>query len=365
MTSQLSLVRLSGALALVFAAGAAAETPVPVGVITARTASIAQEVALHGSLVAQRVSRLSSEADGLVEAITVDDGDVVAAGDVLVRLDDRLAAIARDAERARLAEAHARLEEAERRHAELARLKATNHAAASAVAAAAAQIKIDQALLQQAEAALARSGEMLDRHHVRAPFAAVVQRKLVEQGEWVETNTALLELVDIDVLRLEVPVPQFYFADISEDTAVSVRLDAMPERQFEARVTRRIPVSDPASRTFRVRIDIPNQERRLAPGMSARVVLRLGGASDAPVLVLPRDAVVRKPDGEISVWVIEKRDGVTTAVPRAITTGRSYRDQVEVIDGPLVAGEQVIVRGNEILRPGQSVLVAEEHGAEL
>ncbi len=151
----------------------------------------------------------------------------------------------------------------------------TNHVAQTSVAAAKAQVDVDGALLKQTQANLERSREILSQHTVRAPFAAVVRRKLVEQGEWVESSTALLELVDIEVLRLEVPVPQAYFSAVDERTQVSIRMDAMPEQLFEAQVTRKIPIGDAASRTFRVRIDVPNQARTLAPGMSARVVLKL------------------------------------------------------------------------------------------
>jgi membrane fusion protein (multidrug efflux system) len=338
-----------------------AETPVPVGVVTAQTAAIHEEVALHGTLVAQRISRLSSEIDGLVEAIGVDDGDIVAPGAALVHLDRRLASIARDAATARLDEAQARYKEAGRRHAELAELRRTRNVASTAVATALAQFEIDAALVSQAESNLAMSREVLAQHTITAPFAAVVQRKLVEQGEWVETNTTLIELVDIDVLRLEVPVPQFYFADVAEGTRLSISLDALPAQIIESTVTRKIPIGDAASRTFRIRIDVPNRARTLAPGMSARVVLRLGTTTPEPVLVLPRDAIVRKPDGTASVWVIETEDGVSKAVPHQVRTGRTYRQFVEILDNAIAPGSQVVVRGNEILRPGQTVNVAVEH----
>ncbi len=360
---QLPGSRLIGVLLLALAAVSQADTPVPVGVTTARMAVINEEVALHGSFVARRVSRLSSEIDGLVSEIHVDDGDVLSAGTEVVRLDQRFAAIARDAAVARLAEARARHAEAERRHRELAELQQSKHIAETTVASARAQIDIDAALVKQAEAELERSRELHARHLVHALFDAVVQRKLVERGEWVETSTALVELVDISVLRLEVPVPQFYFAAVDERTEVDIHLDALPDQPLRARVTRKIPIGDPASRTFRVRIDVPNPERALAPGMSARVVFSLGAAAQAPSLVLPRDAVVRKPDGSQSVWAIETADGVTTAVPREVRTGRAYREYIEIVTGDIAAGDRIVVRGNEILRPGQAVRVAEQRDA--
>jgi membrane fusion protein, multidrug efflux system len=345
--------------------GLMAETPVPVGVSIAWTGEIREDVKLNGSLIAHKRSRLSTEVDGFVSEMLVDDGDRVERGAVVLRLDQRLARIDRDAAYARLEEARARHIESDRRYRELFELQETRHVADTTVSAAKAQIEIDAAMVKQAEAQLERARELLRRHVVQAPFGAVVSRKLVEQGEWVETNTAVAELVDVSLLRLEVPVPQFYYASVQIDTEVTIRLDAMPDRTFAARVTRKIPIGDAASRTFRVWIDIPNEEKRLAPGMSARVSLHIAARGEAPALLLPRDAVVRKPDGTANVWVIVVEDGVTKAVPRRIETGRSYRDHVEIVHGDVSPGQQVVIRGNEILQPGQSVLVAEDTAQDI
>lgn len=353
---------LAAVLAVLAVVPARAETPVPVGVALVEHAPVANEIALNGSLVARRVSRLSAEIDGLVAGIDVDDGDAVAAGDVIVTLDRRMAAIARDAARARLDEARARHAESIRRHAELQALRDKRHIAETEVQAAAAMTDINAAQVRQAEAEAARAAENLARHTVHAPFDAVVRRKLVETGEWIETSTAIVELVDVAVLRLEVAVPQFYFNDVTTGSGATVRLDALPERSFAASVSRVIPVGDPASRTFRVWIDIPNENGALAPGMSARVKLRAGDDADKPSVVLPRDAVVRHPDGRATVWVVTEDDGITRAEQRDVALGRTYRQFVEVLDGGLRPGQQVVTRGNEILRPGQSVRVADGAG---
>lgn len=342
-----------------------ADDAVPVGVAAVRSAMMMEEVALHGTLVAVRTSRLSTEVDGLVEAVHADDGDRVKRDAVLVELDRRIAEIELSQAAAELEAAVATVKETRRRHLELKALKETRHVAESVAAAQAAQIEIDQAAVSAAKARLARNRQVLRQHSIRAPFDAVVRRKSVERGEWVENNTTLLELVDVSNLRLDVPVPQQYFAEVEEQTAVEIRFDALPKNQFEAQVTRKIPVSDPASRTFRVRIDLANDEGILAPGMSARVVLKLiDNNREAPVVV-PRDAIVRKPDGSVRVWVVVTEDGVTKAIPRPVETGRSYRDHFEVLNAAVAPGDRVIVRGNEILRPGQSILIAEEIELEL
>ena len=113
-----------------------------------------------------------------------------------------------------------------------------------------------------------------------------------------------------------------------------------------------------------MRIDLANDTGRLAPGMSARVLLHLD-SDDTPALIVPQDAIVQQPDGSTAVWTIATEDGIVKAQPRIVTTGRVYRDTIEVVRGDLAAGDRVVVRGNEILRPGQAVSVAEERPMDI
>ena len=75
---------------------------------------------------------------------------------------------------------------------------------------------------------------------------------------------------------------------------------------------------------------------------------------------VPQDAVVRKPDGSESIWVLQPEGGSLTARQVQVRTGRSYRENIEITAGEVQAGDRVVVRGNEILRPGQRVEIKEE-----
>ena len=332
----------------------------PVTVMPVIKLAIAEEVSLTGSLIAHRVSNLSAEVEGIVKQLHVDDGSNLNANDAVLELDTDIAEINRQAARASLAQAEAGLKESIRRHGELERLKDQSHTSLTSVEAAKAQIAINEAARNQARSNLRRAEILLAKHRIKAPFTGVVSRKLVEIGQWVETSTPLVELIDTQQLRLELPVPQYYFRAVGENTPVQIRFDAVPERTIESTISSIIPVSDPASRTFRIRIDIDNKDRELAPGMTAKAVLRLGNEQNTESLVAPQDALVRKPDGSASVWIVETVDGVTKAKSVAVKLGKSYRDGVEIVDGPLVNGTLTVVRGNEILRPDQTVRVASE-----
>ena len=169
-----------------------------------------------------------------------------------------------------------------------------------------------------------------------------------------------MELAEIRLLRVNVPVPQFYFNDVQLGTPVRLTFDAYPDRNFLARVTMKVPMSSEAARTFPVRIDLDNSARLIAPGMSARVIFQLNQAADEQVLLLPQDAVVRKPDGSESIWVLQQEGGGLRARQVDVSTGRAYRENIEITAGDVQEGDRVVVRGNEILRPGQLVEIKEE-----
>lgn len=337
-----------------------AENSMPVSVVRSVRATIAEEVNLTGNLQARRVSRLSAEVEGIVEVLAVDDGDRISKHAVVLKLDNELATIAQARAAAEVDGANARHAETKRRYAELTELAKQQHVPKTAVESAHADIAIAYADHERAQADYRRAQALLKRHTVHAPFDGVVSRKLVEVGQWVETSSPLIELVETGFLRLEAPVPQFYFSRVKPGTRVVIKFDSMPDQVFEAEITTTIPISDSAARTFPVRIDLANKQGLLAPGMSARVVLQIENETNGTSLIVPQDAVVRRPDGSETIWTIEVEDGVTTAAPRQVRTGRVYHNNVEVLSGNLEPGTQVVVRGNEILRPGQPVTVAEE-----
>lgn len=349
--------------ALPLAAGfvhAQEDEAIPVKVMRPVVAPLYEELPLTGSATARRLSRLSPEVAGLVAKLYVDEGDEVGRGDALLELDREIAEIDRDSAAAQVAEAQARLGESLRQRNEAAQLVEKKHIPPTRFEAARAAVAVDSAALERLKKELERQEEIIRRHTISASFDGVITRKMVEQGEWVKIDTPLFELTEIDRLRVNVPVPQFYFDDIRLGTPVRLAFDAYPGRSFLAEVTMKVPLSDETARTFPVRIDLDNSERLVTPGMSVRVVFQLADTGAGESLLLSRDAVVRKPDGSETIWVVQSDAEGMKARQVDVSTGRAYRENVEITAGDVRAGDRVVVRGNEILRPGQLVEIKEE-----
>jgi membrane fusion protein (multidrug efflux system) len=319
-------------------------------------AELVNEVPLSGTVSSPRIALLSSEVAGLISALHVDAGDRVAAGDLLLELDPELSEISLQQAQATATQAREELFDTQRRLNELKTLADQNNVAATQVRDLEAQVRIDEAALQAAEAQVRRREAELRRHRITAPFEGTVSRKLAEVGEWLSPGAEVIELVGTEDLRLDFQVPQRFYPDINENTRLAVHFDAHPEQRFAARVHRKVPLTNSAARSFLLRARLEEASPALIPGMSASASLQL--AVNRRGISVPRDALLRYPDGRISVWVITDRNANDRANVREqqVKTGLTFADQVEIVSG-LEVGDEVVTRGNEALREGQAVQI--------
>ena len=346
-------------LALFSVPGLSAQQAPPVEIALAGRAEIVEELPLTGTLTSPRTARLSTEVAGRVAQITVDAGDRVARGDTLLSLDDALARLELEQAEAALTEAEIDVADARRRLGEARDLAARQSIPETEVQTRVAGVRRAAAVVARRRAERDFRSALVDRHTLEAPFAGVIGRRLTDLGEWVEPGTAVLELVAVDRLRLDLRVPQAYFGRVDGATPVKVRVDALPHRSIEATISEIVPVSDPSARTFLARVRLDNTDGRMTPGMSARGTLRMNTGRTS--VVVPRDALIRYPDGRITVWVARHNSDTYTVTEQRVQTGLTFSGQVEITSG-VESGTKVVVRGNESLQEGQQVL-AQERGS--
>jgi membrane fusion protein (multidrug efflux system) len=197
---------------------------------------------------------------------------------------------------------------------------------------------------------VARVREMeirLERSIIRAPIDGIAQNRLIEPGEVVAPGTRVTTLQRSDRLKVQANVPDTEIAWLARGRRAEVRVDAYPDRTFEARLSYLAPAADTQTRTFEVECDLPNPRRLLRPGMLARVELAKRTVEDG--LVVPIDAVVQARAGLVA-YVIED----CAARARPVVTGAAEGDRVLVEEG-LRAGERLVVEGQRDLSDGQPV----------
>jgi RND family efflux transporter MFP subunit len=336
-------------------ASISAQTVPPVETETVREAPVVRRLELSGTVTSPHASHISTSVEGLVSAVHFDSGARVTRGDLLLELDAELEEAAYKQAEARTAQAAAELADARRRLQIAESLAKREYGPKNAVEAGEAEVDIDTATHDSFKAEQKRRKAILARHKLPAPYDGVISKRMAEVGQWVEPGTAVFELVSMHDFRIDVPVPQDYYALLREGAHVSVEIDSLPGEEIPAKIGALIPVSDPDARTFTLRVLPERDDIPITPGMSARVTVNLDtGKRD---LVVSRDALIRYPDGRVTVWVL-KEDGDTMSVTeRRIKIGLAFDGMVQVHSG-LKEGDRVVVRGNESLREGQTVRLA-------
>ncbi len=325
----------------------------PVVVTIAAEQDIHRVLDLTGTVTAMRSARLSVATSGLVAAMHVDTGSRVKAGDLLLELDAELAQLQLDSAQARVEQADTALRDAQRRLEEARRLVPQRSIAESVVRDIEAEVAGDEAGLHQAQAEAGYRQGILARHQLRAPFDGVISARPAELGEWVDPGQAVLELVALDDVRLDFAVSEDYLADIRPGATLDFSLNADPDQIYKGNVDTVVPVTDPGARTFLLRVLAQNPDQRLLPGMSVRASLHL--ATGRRALVVPRDAILRFPDGRVVVWTVETSADGEVAQENPVITGLSFNSLVEIREG-LPQGATVVIEGNESLQNGQQVV---------
>lgn len=320
------------------ARGPQAGRRIPVAVQPVARRDLSRSVTVAGPVQPVRTIGVNSQTAGTVLEVRVQEGDRVAAGALLARLD------AREAE-AQLARAGATLEGAVAAF----RRDSALHAGTIVTA---AELERSRAAYQvaQSEVTLWETRRAFTR--ITAPSAGVVTAKLVEAGSAVTPNQRLFDLADVSLLVVRVQVSELDVVHLAAGARVVVRLDAFPAARIDGSVRRVFPSADPQSRLVPVEVALGPRPRGLdlKPGFLARIEFALERRAGA--LATPAAAVGVGSTGPF-VYVVA---GDTVAI-RGVELGLTTEGWVEVRKG-LAEGERVVVSGHSNLRPGAPVQVS-------
>jgi len=428
------------AVALVLAGVAGAQAP-PAGVYVepVEKRAVRRSVELIGTAEARRRSVISAEVAGRVETMLADAGDYIKTGGPVCRMrrlpvelqlkraGGLLAAAVADLKKKEagyrkeeIAQAQARAAAARAGHerwkleyartrklladgastpAEMENTEASFRQAQEILAEAEADLRLQKSgfRIEDIEAARAQVAtqtaaveelkDTLAKMTVAMPFDGFVVKKQCEVGEWLSPGTAVVEVVDLSVVRVRLDVPERYFGSLEKGAAAPVTFEAMgPDREFAGVVSQIVPASAEGTHTVVVRVDVPNKiangRPQLAAGLLARVWLPVGKEHEA--LLVPKAAVIRQGGRDVVYTVSDTPPpGAAAGKPPAGQTGDKppasgppvqYAVQVPVrivqghgrymeVEGEgLKVGMPVVTRGTYLLAPGSAVFAAPKEG---
>lgn len=306
-------------------------TPVEVAQVTMGQVII--DVTAVGSLNANESVVLRSEIPGRIHKIHFDEGDRAAAGSALITLDD-------SEYRAQVEEDRATLELARlnyRRAADLHNKKLTSDQ------------NFDEARVrvEQARARLALDESKLAKTRIVAPFEGLTGLREVSPGGYIQAGQNIVNIEDIDPIKVEFRVPERYLSQVRGDQSVAVHVDSFPGQVFNGNVYAIDPRIDRSTRTVALKAKVANVEGKLRPGMFARVRLVLEKRDNA--ILVPEQAIVAQGEGKFLYVVVEDK-----AELHPVKIGKRIRGQAEILEG-VTARDTIVVTGHQKIRPGSAV----------
>lgn len=287
-----------------------------------------------GQLAAAESVVIRPEIAGVVESIEFQEGQHVAAGDVLIvlRSDEQRAAL-REAEANRLLAADV-FERTEK----LSKVKVS---AASELTQARGRVAAAEAVVDLARVNLART-------KIRAPFDGALGARNVSPGDRVDSDVALVQIDAVDRLQLQFSLPENAISLAQPGLEVTARVAAYPNEGFGGVVYFVSPALDPQSRRLELKAWVPNADGRLRPGMFARVDLEVEQTAQA--LLVPESAIANDANGPY-VWRVTPEDRAERV---SVKLGTRREGQVVILSG-LSAGDTIVTSGTHKIFEGGGV----------
>jgi len=274
-----------------------------------------------GTIISANDATLASRIQALVNEIRVKEGSRVKAGEILILLDDRDLRAQRD-------QAEAELENAKLQLQRVKSLYAERSAAKQELDNAERIHKVSDAALRSIDAKLADTT-------IRAPFDGIITSKWIEVGELAAPGRPLLRIENPLQFQLEVTVAESDVSQLRVGQSVGVKLDAMGDTDFTARLSQILPAADPSTHSFIVKTDLAMM-RGVRSGLFGRMIFPVGTRSS---LLVPQSAVSTR--GELSQVYVVGDSGFLQI--RLVQVGKVHGDKVEVLSG-LSAGEHVLTQ---------------------
>jgi len=321
-------------------AGATAPTeppPATVEVVRVEPRPLRDVVPFSGQLEAEHSVLVKPETEGVVESVEFAEGQRVEEGAVLFRLRD-------DEQEARLREAQANLALAREVHQRTQQLRSRDITSRAQADRAEAELSVAKARVDLARVEL-------ERMRVRAPFDGVLGVRMVDPGDRVTEDDALVRIDATERLQLLFAIPEAGSAQARPGIPVEATVAAHPGEAFPGEIFFVSPTVDPATRRLLLKAWIPNPEGRLRPGMFVNVDVEV--ASKESALVVPESALVHDRRGAF-VWRVNEEEQAERA---PVQVGLRKAGQVEIELG-LQPGDRVVSAGTHKVSEGRPVRVA-------
>ncbi|WP_431132615.1 efflux RND transporter periplasmic adaptor subunit [Psychroserpens mesophilus] len=198
--------------------------------------------------------------------------------------------------------------------------------------------------------------QQIAKTNVKAPFSGTIDDVITEQGSVVIAGQSqLMRIVNLDDMYIEVEVPESYVSDVVKGKKVKVELPVLG-KTIETKIRQASDFINPANRTFKAEIEVPNKDKDIKPNLTAR--LKINDYTSENAILIPQSVISENSEGEQYVYVVTDKnaEGIGTSKRIIIETGKTQGDIIEVVKN-LEQGAEIIKEGARSVKDGQTVEV--------
>ncbi len=290
-----------------------------------------------------------SRVAGRVIEIRFDNGEYVSKGDLLLKIDPTDYEYSLKHAKASLMLAQARLDMAKLELGRIKKLFKEGHISKEKYDRSFTEYKVSRASLEQAKAGLMLARLNLERTIIKAPLAGWITNRHIDEGDEVSPYTPLCEILALNPAKVLIYVTQDELKDIDKGDPVEITSNLWPGMVLSAKIVNIDVSADPKSGTFKIEIEVPNKRLWLKQGM--RVKVKIKKSTILGAIAIPQEALLFR-GGESKVYIIKNKK----AIPQKVQTGETIGNKIIIKKG-LSPGDDLVIKGQSYLSPGQAVKV--------
>ena len=204
--------------------------------------------------------------------------------------------------------------------------------------------------------AVSQLEQQVEKTIVRAPFSGTIDEVITEQGAVVgQGQTELMRIINLNNMYIESDIPEQHISNISKNKEVLIEFPILG-KSINSKIREVGNYINPANRTFKVEIAIPNKDKSIKPNLTAK--LKINDYTNTNSILVPQNIISENATGEQYLYIVskDKENGETIAQKVVIKTGKTEGDVIEVLEG-IQDGEEIIVEGARSVNDGQIVKI--------
>lgn len=306
---------------------------------------------------------ISTEVDGILKDVKVDEGSVVSKGKLIATVDDADYNLEVKRAEAALRQAEANLDNTRLEYQRKESLHKEELVTRQQFDDVSTRLSLAEAEAERSKASLELAKQRLSKTGISSPLSGVVKEKKVERGNYLKNGTALFTIIQINPIKLNFTVTEKDVGKLKIGQEVLFKVDAQPDKEFKGNLSIIYPSLEEKTRTLQVEAQVRNPKGLLKPGLFAHIILYTG--ADKDTIVVPDTALLYEAE-KVKVFVVED----DRAKERIVKTGQKYKLQSEVgspkpavhefteINEGVKEGELIVTVGQQNLFDGAKVNVA-------